>query len=198
MAHHFYESRKVATTHFETADIFYRTGMHAVKIERYDYNTARGKQKQLSDIDVAVTLQDGSTITVSEKKRTRDFDDLYLEVFSKFPDVPGWTSESQAGFLAYFFPARVFWSGFPQIKRFFRESIVPQIPAAQFGELKNSHPGQNAKQDYTIKIAGISYPVLLIQAYNESDGNRWYTMGISIPFRMLKDNHIRFKIFKME
>jgi hypothetical protein len=198
MAHHFYESRKVETAHFETADKFYRTRLHAVIIKRFDYNTGSGKQKQLADIDVAVTLENGSTITVSEKKRTRDFDDLYLEVFSKFPEVLGWTEGSQADFLAYFFPTRVLWAGFPQIKRFFRESLLPQIPATLFGEMKNNHPGQNAKQKFTVKIAGVSYPVLLIQAYNESDGNRWYTMGISIPFKMLNDNHIRYNIFKME
>lgn len=197
MAHHFYESRHVETSHFETADRFYRKFLHAVHIERFDYNTAGGKQKQKADIDVTLSLADGTIFTVSEKKRTRDFDDLYLEVYSKFPDVQGWTAGSEAGFLAYFFPKRVFWAGFLQIRRFYRESLCPRLPEEMFLNLKNGHERQNAKAEIFLKIAGISYPVLLIQAYNESDGNAWYTMGISIPFQMLKDNHIRFKIFAL-
>ncbi len=195
MAHHFYESLKVETTHFETADAFYRFQLHAIKIKRHNYNTSSGKQKQRADIDVSLTLENGETLTVSEKKRTRDFDDLYLEVYSKFPRVPGWTIGSQAAYLAYFFPKRVFWAGFPQIRRFYRESLSPKLPGELFSSLLNEQKKKNACKEYLLKIAGVSYHVMLIQAFNESDGNQWYTMGISVPFQMLKDNHIRFTLY---
>ena len=195
MAHHFYESRKIETAHFAAADTFYYNRLHAIKTERHNYSTPAGRQKQRADIDVTLTLKDGTLLTVSEKKRTRDFDDLYLEVFSKFPDVPGWTSGSQASFLAYFFPKRVFWAGFPQIRRFYRESLRPKLPDKIFSNLKNSHREKNAREEYPLKIAGVPYTVRLIQAYNVEDGNSWYTMGVSIPFGMLEDNHIRFQFF---
>ncbi len=194
MAHHFYESQKRETEHFDTADKFYRHQLGALKIDRCNYHTPTGRKFQQNDIDLWLTLET-QRISVSEKKRTRDFGDLYLEAYSKYPHVTGWTAHSEADFLAYFFPERVFYAGFRQIIRFYRESLLPQIPNEWFAVLKNNHPGKSAQEKHTIKIAGCSYSVLLIQAYNESEGNNWYTMGISIPFAMLEDNHIKFHIY---
>ncbi len=197
MVHHFYESQKIETGYFSAADNFYRQQLGAVKTERCDYHTEKGRIFQRDDIDLWLTLG-SEKISVSEKKRTRDFNDLYLEVYSKFPDTSGWTVHSKADFLAYFFPDRVFWAGFPQIVRFCRESLFPQISSHWFENLKSNHLKKSAQKKHTIKIAGQVYDVVLIQAYNESDGNSWYTMGISIPFDMLKDNHIKFRIYPLK
>ncbi len=196
MAHHFYESRKVETGHFRRADIFYKKQLHALKIERCDYNTPKGKTFQQKDIDLWLILENGR-ISVSEKKRTRDYNDLYLELYSKYPQAPGWAIHSQAGFLAYFFPERVLWAGFPQIKRFLKESLLPQINPDEWKKLQKTHPENNFHKPAEYKVCGITYSVTLIQAYNETRNNTWYTMGISIPFDMLRDNHIRYRMYPL-
>ncbi len=194
MAHHFNESQKAETAHFGAADKFYKLQLEAEKIDRCDYNTTTGREFQQNDIDLWLTLEN-QRISVSEKKRAHDFNDLYLETHSKFPDIEGWTMHSKADFLAYFFPERVFWAGFRQIIRFYRESLLPQIQPQWFDLLNNNYPLKSGQEKHEITIAGCLYTISLIQAYNESDGNSWYTMGIGIPFEMLKDNHIKFKIY---
>ncbi len=194
MPHHFYESRKKETDNFHRADTFYTTRLHALKIERCDYHTSKGKAFQQKDIDLWLTLENGR-VSVSEKKRTRDFDDLYLELYSKYPETPGWAIHSQAAFLAYFFPERVFWAGFPQIKRFLKESLLPRINPDEWKKLQETHPETSTRKRIKQKVSGITYPVTLIQAYNETQNATWYTMGISIPFNMLHDNHIRYRIY---
>lgn len=196
IAHNFYESRKTETKHFTAADIFYRERLGATKIARCDYFTKEGRNFQKADIDLWLNLKT-EKISVSEKKRTRDYNDLYLEVYGKFPDTPGWITHSKADFLAYFFPERVFWADFPQIIRFYNEQFAPQFPQELFKRLLNRNPGRNAIEKITVNVAGLSYPVSLIQAYNECDGNSWYTLGVSMPFDMLIDNHIRYRIYKL-
>ncbi len=197
MIHHFFESQKVEIRHFKVADKFYRQQFGATKTARCDYRTEKGRAFQQEDIDLWLTLKN-KKVSVSEKKRTRDFNDLYLEIYSKFPVTSGWALHSKADFLAYFFPKRVFWAGFPQIIRFCRESLSPQIASSWFEELKTSHLRKNMQEKHTVRIAGKPYDIFLIQAYNESNGNSWYTMGVSIPFDMLKDNHIRFRLYPLK
>lgn len=43
-----------------------------------------GRELQRKDVDVLLTL-DGRQVKVSEKRRDRDYDDLLVEVYSKFP-----------------------------------------------------------------------------------------------------------------
>jgi len=187
---------KVEKENFDTADKFYRKNLGVLKIDRCDFHTETGKHFQQNDIDLWLTLP-GRRISVSEKKRNHDFNDLYLETYSKFPDIPGWVVHSKADFLAYFFPERIFWAGFPQIMRFYREGILPQIPLEWFEILRENQPQKSGREKHSIKIAGRTYDISVIQAYNESDGNSWYTMGVSIPFGMLKDNHIRFRVYPL-
>ncbi len=196
MVHHFHESQKKETAHFATADKFYKEQLEALKIDRCDYNTVSGRKSQQNDIDLWLTLKN-RRISVSEKKRAHDFNDLYLEVYSKFPFVEGWTAHSKADYLAYFFPERVFWAAFPQIIRFYREQLLPHIPLEWFEDIRIAWPEKSTQKKQTIKIAGCSYNILLIQAFNRSDGNNWYTMGTSIPFKILKDNHIKFHIYQL-
>ncbi|HDO06174.1 MAG TPA: hypothetical protein ENG85_00660 [Bacteroidetes bacterium] len=196
-AHNFYESRKTETKHFAAADIFYTEQMDATKIVRCDYSTKEGRNFQKADIDLWLNLKTGK-VSVSEKKRTRDYNDLYLEVYSKFPDTPGWTTLSKADFLAYFFPKRVFWAGFPQIIRFYNEQLAPRFPQELFKKLRHHNREKNTIEKITVNVAGLSCPVSLIQAYNECDGNSWYTMGISIPFDMLTNNHIKYRIYELK
>lgn len=196
-AHNFYESRKTELKHFTDADIFYTEQLGATKIVRCDYSTKEGRNFQKADIDLWLNLK-AERVSVSEKKRTRDYNDLYLEVYSKFPDMPGWTTHSKADFLAYFFPERVFWAGFPQIIRFYNEQFAPQFSQELFKKFRYHNRGKNAIEKITVNVAGLSYPVSLIQAYNECDGNSWYTLGICIPFEMLTNNHIKYRIYALK
>ena len=108
--HNFDDSLKKESTSALGADVFYKRAPFSVQnIERYNNNSPEHLALQRQDIDLAIILGDGRTLSVSEKFRAHDYDDLLLEMYSKYPHTKGWIHKSAAERLAYFFPTRMFW-----------------------------------------------------------------------------------------
>jgi catechol 2,3-dioxygenase-like lactoylglutathione lyase family enzyme len=71
------------------ADAFYRDVLGAKIIRRFDRDTDEDMEMQREDVDVLIELK-GVEYRVSEKFREHDYEDLYIEIYSKYPDTPGW------------------------------------------------------------------------------------------------------------
>jgi hypothetical protein len=177
------------------ADDFYLNRLGATDIVRYNHNTKADMKQQRSDIDVSFR-RNGNIIKISEKFRAKDFNDLYIEFYSKFPDVRGWLDKSQADYITYFFPARVFIIDEKSLAEFYKNHLSSAISENIFKQLTEQHSNANAQKHTWIKIQNHSYKIQIIQAYNQTEDASWYTMGIAIPFKVLSDFKIYYKEFK--
>jgi hypothetical protein len=176
------------------ADDFYLNRLGATNIVRHNRNTEADMKIQRTDIDVSFQRK-GKRINISEKFRTKDFNDLYIEFYSKFPDIHGWLDKSQADFIAYFFPARVFIIDEKALAEFYKNYLSNSIRKDVFKRLIETHPNDNAQKSTWITINNQNYKIQLIQAYNQTEDASWYTMGIAIPFKVLSDFGIYCKEF---
>lgn len=94
----------------QMADKFYTDHMHAISIERYDWNDPEGRQMQKRDADCKIVVKSDVNendflhpIVISEKFRTIDWGDMWIELYSRYPSVKGWALESQGvDLIAYF------------------------------------------------------------------------------------------------
>ena len=71
------------------ADQFYCNILKATEIQRFNVDSETDMEMQRQDVDLLLTLN-GLTYRISEKFRDKDFGDLYVEVYSKYPKTPGW------------------------------------------------------------------------------------------------------------
>jgi hypothetical protein len=177
------------------ADDFYLNHLGATDIVRYNHNTKSDMKKQRSDIDVSFRRK-GKLIKISEKFRAKDFNDLYIEFYSKFPNTRGWLDKSQADYITYFFPARVFIIDEKSLAEFYKNHLSVAISEDIFNRLVEKYPNRNVQKHTWIKIQNHSYKIQIIQAYNQTEDASWYTMGIAVPFKSLSDFEIYCKEFK--
>ena len=71
------------------ADAFYNSKINEkCIIKRYNTDSNESLAFQKKDIDLTLTLTDGS-IHISEKFRKEDYGDLLIELYSKYPDISG-------------------------------------------------------------------------------------------------------------
>ena len=94
------------------ADDFYKKifGDDLIEIKRWDYNKdeySRSMQKKGIDVTLKVRKISKNRPTeieynISEKFRTNDWDDMFIELYSKFPNTIGWGHQYNADCIAYF------------------------------------------------------------------------------------------------
>lgn len=192
--HHFDKSVKRETTAAVYADAFYKRVPFSVsKIERYNQGSKEDMILQRQDIDLSLSFEDGRNVAVSEKFREHDYGDLLLEIYSKYPERTGWIHKSAAERLAYFFPARMFWIDKKALCSFCMEQLFPLVESHAIERLLS--------QEYNslkvgLRVNNMVYNCILTQAFNNTDGDTWNTISISVPFEMLAKNDIRFTEYK--
>ncbi|MDR3286403.1 MAG: hypothetical protein LBT27_03055 [Prevotellaceae bacterium] len=184
--HNFTESLLREQNYHNHADDFYTKHLGATNIVRYNRNTNDDMTMQRADIDVSFTHK-SKIINISEKFRAKDFNDLYIEFYSKFPNVRGWLDKSQADYITYFFPTRVFLIDEKKLSEFYKNQLSPTFSEDIFRNLIEQNPNNNAQKQHYIKLQNNKYRVRIIQAYNKTQDAAWYTMGIAIPFNVLAD-----------
>ncbi len=186
--HSIHESLEREIKGQQRSDRFYKEILYASKIERIPYDTDENKELQRCDIDVYITTG-GEKISVSEKDRNRDFNDLLIEFYSIYPDIPGWMENSKAQMLAYFFPERVIWLNKLQLVEFYHQHLkkLPVIP--HFENLKDNN---KTISSHYYEISGKMEKVSFIAAYNQE----YITMSISVSFDLLKRAGVEFKVYK--
>lgn len=109
------------------ADDFYKKvfGDDPIEIKRWDYNKdeySRSMQKKGIDVTLKVKKYGHSIITknglkngpieleynISEKFRMNDWDDMFIELYSKFPNTIGWGHQYNADYIAYFMDSEMY------------------------------------------------------------------------------------------
>lgn len=192
--HHFDKSLEKEKEAGRHADLFYKRAPFAVQsINRYNQDTPAHLVLQRQDIDLNISFDDGRTYAVSEKFRKRDYNDLLLEIYSKYPHTKGWVHKSKAYRLAYFLPKRMFWIDKTMLTTFCIHTLFPRIEGDAIERLLTDE--QNSLK-VGVKLEGTLYNCTLTQAFNNTDGDMWNTISISVPFKMLADFEIRFQVFK--
>ncbi|MDR2127114.1 MAG: hypothetical protein LBP63_09830 [Prevotellaceae bacterium] len=193
-SHNFSDSMQNEQKSHKRADDFYLNRLGVTDIVRYTGNTKTDLKIQRADIDVSFR-RSGKLIKISEKFRAMDYRDLYIEFYSKFPDVCGWLNKSQADYIAYFFPTRVFIIDEKALSEFYKNYLSNAVSSDIFKGLTEQYPNANARKRAWIKIQAHSYKIQIIQAYNEAGNDSWYTMGIAMPFQVLSDFNIYYREF---
>ena len=192
MIHNFQNSLRYEKHQAQKADVFYREVLKASEIIRFSSDDNSDMEMQRQDVDLLLTLNE-ITYRVSEKFRDKDFGDLYVEVFSKYPKNLGWLHTGTPNAILYFTPKVVYWITHKSLSSFCHDVLFPLIPEAWYDELYTSHKSILPK---LITLNGKSFSINLIQAHN-SDGKKWETIGISLPFWVLEMNNVKIKRFDL-
>lgn len=196
-SHNFRQSLCREKTHQKCADDFYVKRLNVSNLIRYNNDTECDMKMQRRDIDVSFQINN-KLVNVSEKFREKDFNDLYIEFYSKFPDTPGWLNKSHADYMAYFFPERVFFINEKELAKFYENDLLQAVSNDDFSNLIEQNSHKNAQKKFWLKVQNHHYRARIIQAYNETKDAKWYTMGIAVPFRILSDFGISFKEFGLD
>jgi hypothetical protein len=192
MLHNFENSLVHELAQTIAANLFYRTVIGASQILRFDTDSERDMEQQLQDVDLDLVINN-VTYHVSEKFRDKDYGDLYIEIFSKYPHSAGWIYAQIPNALLYFTPTSVYWITHKSLVDFCLEKLLPNVPDQWFDELFLSNKTIISKQ---LNLKNESISLNLIQAHNKAtDGARWNTIGISAPFSFFEKNGVKIKKF---
>lgn len=190
MEHNFDASLKYERSMARKADDFYLSKLAATRIVRYDSATSSDMRMQLQDVDLSLTLNE-ITYKISEKFRDKEYGDLYVEVYSKYPTTQGWLFTGSPNAILYFTPHFVYWITHKSLAAFCIDILFPAIPVLWFLELYNSKTSIITKR---VKIENKFVKINLIKAYNSmSDGAKWVTIGISASFLFFEQNGVKIK-----
>ena len=194
MQHNFEVSLQHEKEQAEMADSFYRNVLKVSEIKRFNTDSDADMWMQREDVDLLLTLN-GITYRVSEKFRDKDYGDLYVEIFSKYPKIPGWMHTGSPNAILYFTPKTVYWITYRSLKGFCLQTLFLLIPEIWYEELFHSHKTILSKE---VILDGESVNINLIQAHNQpSDGNNWETIGLSAPFSLFNKQGVKIMKFNI-
>jgi len=180
---------------YNRADMFYKNVLKAEIVKRYTPGKDEDADFIAKDQNLTIKIADKES-TISEKARDQDWNDIYVEIFHKFPDQDGWIRFTEAEYIAYFFPGRVFWAKMEPIKHLCFDILSKAIDSGIYKELSYMYPKNSGRLSKTFKINQKTYSFNFIQTYHEDGENSYYSVGISLPFVLLMDFRIDYKIFK--
>lgn len=190
MLHRFSKSLELERQQAASADSFYTKVLGARQVIRYASESAQDMAMQRLDIDV--TIKVGERIfQISEKFRTRDFDDLYLEVYSKYPPILGWMDTGSPQVLVYFTPSKVHWIAHKELKDFYLLHLKPALDEKWFASLYNSN---DSIVSHKLKLDSITTHIRIIQAHN-FENKAWVTMGVGIDIDVLEKFGVKIRSF---
>jgi hypothetical protein len=188
MLHNFSKSLHHEREQAAKADNFYHNVLKVSEIRRFNSDYEADMEMQRQDVDLLITLND-LTYKVSEKFRDKDYDDLYVEVYSKYPKTLGWLHTGSPNAILYFTPNTVYWITHKSLKEFCLEKLFPLIQGKWWEEQFLSHKSFVSK---SIVLNNKVFKINLIQAHNR-DGADWETFGISAPFSVFEENGVKIK-----
>ena len=188
MIHNFRHSLEYERSMAARADAFYNDVLDAKIIRRFDRDSDEDMKMQREDVDVLIERK-GVQYRVSEKFREHDYDDLYIEIYSKYPDTPGWVITGTPNTILYFFPSSVYWVTHKSLYEFCVNKLFPAIPKAYIDEIFEIHKSYLPK---TIVLDSRTVSIKLVQAHNH-DGADWETIGVCVSFDVLAKNGVQFR-----
>ena len=187
MLHNFRKSLQHEREQTLKADRFYIDVLHASFIKRFNTDSEEDMCMQRQDVDVLITVN-GTTFKVSEKFRDVDYGDLYIEIYSKYPDTLGWMHTGSPNAILYFTPRSVYWITHSSLKYFCINELFNAIPTQWLAEL---YENKKTIQHKKITIKDSIVDLHLIQSHNK-DGASWETIGVSVAFDVLKSFGVKF------
>jgi hypothetical protein len=188
MIHQFQKSLQHERYQSEKADSYYREVLKATDIVRFNSDFDSDMLMQRQDIDLLLTIR-GTVFKISEKFRDKDYGDLYIEIFSKFPHTKGWMHTGEPNAIIYFTPKSTYWITHKSLLDCFEKIIFPAIPEVWYEELYQSKQSICTKK---VQFNDIETNIQLIQAHN-FEGKAWETLGISIQFDVLSKLGVKFQ-----
>ena len=192
MFHNFRHSLQYERNMASKADEFYRRILKVTDIKRFSTDSEADMQMQRQDVDLTF-MRKGIKYKVSEKFREHNFNDLYIELFSKYPHTPGWLLTGSPNAILYFFPSAVYWITHKSLYNFCVDKLFPAIPKHFIDEIYESHKSFMSK---TITLDNQEIHIKLVQAHNH-DGASWETIGVCVDFDVLVKFGVKFKKFEM-
>lgn len=189
--HNFNKSLLFERSKADFADNFYRTILNVTEIKRFNSDNEEDMFYQKQDIDVEVKLKE-KVYRISEKFRDKDFGDLYIEVFSMYPEVAGWMKTGNPDAIMYFTPKNACWISHLSLKFFYENKLLPHLNMEWFQEIYQS--GKTIT-DKMIEIEDATYKISLIQAHNHNKVE-WKTLGVSVPYNLLEKSGVKYKMFE--
>lgn len=193
MLHNFKVSLQHEREQAEKADKFYKTVLGATRIQRFNTESDADMFMQRQDVDLVLELKNVS-YKISEKFRDKDYADLFVEVFSKYPETQGWLFTGSPNAILYFTPQNVYWITHTSLKKFCVEKLFPAINNDVYDYLYHSHKTIISKN---VIIENISVPVNFIQAHNK-DGEEWETIGIAVKFEVLEKFGVKYRKYPLK
>ncbi len=182
-------------SNYNRADMFYKNVLKAEIIKRYSLKKEEDKDILSKDINLHVKMNEKET-TISEKTRDQDWNDIYVEIYRKYPDEAGWIKFTEAEYLAYFFPGRVFFSKMEPIRNLCQDILCRAVNTGIFKDMYYMFFRSSGRHSQSIKINNKTYNFTFHQTYHDGGENSFYSIGIILPFVMLMDFRIDYKIFK--
>ena len=190
MIHNFEQSLQNERSKADFADSFYCERFRASEIVRYCSDSEVDMSFQRKDIDVSFTVE-GKQYHISEKFRETDYGDLYIEIYSKYPQIEGWMHTGSPDVVVYFTPRAVYRIMHESLKVFCIEKLFPKIPEKWLQEMYDSRKTIVSKK---ITLDNFTFPINIIQAHNKpTSGSSWATIGVSVPFDVLKKFGVKIK-----
>lgn len=180
---------------YNRADMFYKNVLKAEIIKRYSHKKEEDKELLGKDINLHVKMNDKET-TISEKMRDQDWNDIYVEIYRKYPDEAGWIKFTEAEYLAYFFPGRVFFCKMDPIRNLCQDILCRAVNTGIFKDMYYMFFRSSGRHSQSIKINNKTYSFTFHQTYHDEGENSFYSIGLILPFVMLMDFRIDYKIFK--
>jgi len=180
---------------YNRADMFYKNVLKAEIIRRFTCSKEEDREYIKRDQNLLIKMNDKES-SISEKSRDQDWNDIYVEIFRKYPDEEGWIRSTEADYIAYFFPGRVFWAKMEPLKILCYDILAKAIDSGIYKELFYMYPKNSGRLSKTFKINTKTYSFNFIQTYHEHGEDSHYSIGISLPFVLLMDFRIDYKIFK--
>lgn len=197
MSHDYYLSTLWEKKWQPRADAFYCAKYPEAIIKRYDTDSAHDLLYQKKDIDCSLLLPD-RTIYISEKFRVKDYGDLLIEIYSKYPETTGWMHRSEAEFLAYYCGEWVYTISKYELVNWYHDRQLEVKLEDVLRHFHQNHFCKSAKQEVKIDLRHTSeVPVNLIQAFNETHGTQWHTISIAIGWHYLEKEGLNIKKWKL-
>lgn len=175
------------------ADEFYKEMGFRVQRMGYGENTY---STELQKMGIDCVLHGPSNVTVSEKFRTDDRGDLFVEFISvDTRDVPGWGLTDAAQVLNYFVQDHTVYSvNMKQLKEFV-ENLINKARLIHGMSEKSWKQQLEHRQSFYMEIDGIEYGFYCIPT-NVDRKSIYFGWCVSIPFEAL-DGKVNYKAFNL-
>ncbi len=191
--HVFNNSLEYEKSKLEKADTFYINVLNVTDIKRSDFNTISGKDLQKKDIDLVFTHK-SKQVSISEKFRNVDYDDILIEVYSSFNTptsyVHGWIHKCEADVIMYFTKSKVYKINAKELKKFYFDNIDEKFLTDVFYEIRYNNSQRSLSRKLTLDIGNTDQEIRLVQAYNRSHID-FYTMSMCVTIEILRKNGVR-------